>query len=82
MAKSEVYTQEKLDQYYEGMKKRNLGPLWYDLGHMVTKEPVHDVEPYLWKWKSIREYVLTAGELLEPGKDAERRVVYLQNRAC
>ncbi|MCT4476237.1 cupin domain-containing protein [Peribacillus frigoritolerans] len=79
MAKSEVYTQEKLDQYYEGMKKRNLGPLWYDLGHMVTKEPVHDVEPYLWKWKSIREYVLTAGELLEPGKDAERRVVYLQN---
>ncbi|WP_318503161.1 cupin domain-containing protein [Bacillus sp. T3] len=79
MEKPSVPTQDDLDQYYEGMKKNHLGPLWYDLGHMVTKEPVHHVEPYLWKWKTLREYVLKAGDLLEPGKDAERRVVYLQN---
>lgn len=79
MTEKKIFTQEELDQYYEGLKARHLGPLWHDLGHMVTKEPVHDVKPYLWKWKDIREYALTAGEMLEPGKDAERRVVYLQN---
>lgn len=79
MADKRMFTQKELDQYYEGMKKKHLGPLWHDLGHMVTPEPVHDVKPYLWKWKDIRAYALTAGELLEPGKDAERRVVYLQN---
>lgn len=79
MEKPSVSTQDGIHQYYEGLKRNHLGPLWYDLGHMVTKEPVHHVEPYLWKWKTLREYVLKAGELLEPGKDAERRVVYLQN---
>ncbi|MEJ9233129.1 cupin domain-containing protein [Peribacillus butanolivorans] len=79
MVKNESYTQKELNSYYEGMKKNHIGPLWHDLGHMVTKEPVHDVEPYLWKWKTIREYALKAGEIVEPGKDAERRVVYLQN---
>lgn len=79
MIKKKVYTEAELKAYYDGLKNNYLGPLWHDLGHMVTKEPVHDVEPYLWKWKDIREYVLIAGELLEPCKDAERRVIYLQN---
>lgn len=74
-----MFTKEELDRYYENMKKDHLGPLWHDLGHMVTKEPVHDVKPYLWKWKTIREYAIQSGKMLEPGKDAERRVVYLQN---
>ena len=74
-----VQKEELLKNYYEGMKDISVGPLWADLGHMVTKEPVHDVEPYLWKWSTLRSYALKAGELVEPGKDAERRVVYLQN---
>lgn len=77
MVESKVHG--KANQFYEGLKKHNLGPLWFDLGHMVTKEPVHDVESYLWKWQTIKDYVLQSGELVEPGKDAERRVVYLQN---
>lgn len=79
MSNNDVSIKNHLKPYYEGMKRNHLGPLWYDLGHMVTNEPVTDVQPYLWKWKMIREYVLKAGELLKPGKDAERRVVYLQN---
>ena len=78
MAKK-IYTQEELAKYYEDMNKNYLGPLWHDLGHMVTPEPVHEVEPYLWKWEMLREYAMVAGDLLEPGADAERRVVYLQN---
>lgn len=79
MSKKVVYTEEELKQYYENMKKDHIGPLWHNLGHMVTPEPVHDVKPYLWKWKAIKDYALTAGDILEPGADAERRVIYLQN---
>jgi len=79
MVSKSVFTKEELEKYYGDLKKEHLGPLWYDLGHMVTKEPVHDVKPYLWKWQTIREYALKSGEILEPGKDAERRVIYLQN---
>jgi len=79
MVSKNVFTKEELEKYYGDLKKEHLGPLWYDLGHMVTKEPVHDVKPYLWKWQTIREYALKSGQMLEPGKDAERRVIYLQN---
>ncbi|RSL32337.1 cupin domain-containing protein [Salibacterium salarium] len=79
MSEQNKYTEKELNEYYDGLKQNHLGPLWHDLGHMVTKEPVHDVEPYLWKWQTIRDYALKAGEILEPGKEAERRVVYLQN---
>ncbi|MFC5587330.1 cupin domain-containing protein [Sporosarcina soli] len=79
MVSKHLFTKKELDAYYDNLKKENLGALWKDLGHMVTKEPVHDVKPYLWKWKTVRDFALQSGQLLEPGKDAERRVVYLQN---
>jgi gentisate 1,2-dioxygenase len=66
-------------QYYEDLEKEHLGPLWTNLKHMVTKEPVHDVAPYLWKWETIRKHLMKSGELLPLGRDSERRVVYLQN---
>jgi len=66
-------------QYYEELEKEHLGPLWTKLGHMVTKEPVHEVTPYLWKWGTIRKHLMQAGELLPLGRDSERRVIYLQN---
>lgn len=68
-----------LSDFHASLRKDSLGPLWIDLPHMITREPDHDVEPYLWKWETIRNHVLRAGELLKPGKDSERRVVYLQN---
>lgn len=70
---------EELDQFNDALREDSLGPLWTDLPHMITREPQHDVEPYLWKWDTIRSHVLKSGELLKPGKDSERRVVYLQN---
>jgi gentisate 1,2-dioxygenase len=46
---------------------------------MVTKEPVHKVKPYLWKWETLRKLLLEAGDLLTLDRGSERRVIYLQN---
>ncbi|MBU9723194.1 MULTISPECIES: cupin domain-containing protein [Bacillaceae] len=61
------------------LEESNLGPLWENLGEMVTKEPTHTIKPYLWKWDVIRENLIKSGELLKVGRAAERRVIYLQN---
>lgn len=61
------------------LEKNHLGPLWEDLQELVTKEPVHDIEPYLWKLDKIKAYLHRAGELLGLGRQSERRVIYLQN---
>lgn len=66
-------------QYYEDLQKDHLGPLWKNLSYMVTREPFHEVTPFLWKWESIRKYLLQAGEILPLGRESERRVIYLQN---
>lgn len=69
---------DQFSEFYQQLEKDALGALWTNLGHMVTREPVHDVRPYLWKWATIHKYLLQAGAL-PLGKDAERRVIYLQN---
>ena len=67
-----------LSEYYEELEKNDLGALWKNLHHMVTREPVHDIAPYLWKLDTIRNHLLQAASL-PLGKDAERRVIYRQN---
>lgn len=76
---SNTHKEVLFTNYYEELEKEHLGPLWTKLGHMVTREPVHEVAPYLWKWETIRKHLLKSGELLPIGRDSERRVVYLQN---
>lgn len=61
------------------LEKNHLGPLWENLREMVTKEPVHDISPYLWKLDKIKAYLFRAGELLGLDRESERRVIYLQN---
>jgi len=68
------------EQYYGNLEQASLGPLWTKLKYMVTKEPDHEVVPYLWKWDTLRKLVLQSGTL-PLGRDSERRVVYLQNPA-
>lgn len=68
-----------LDAFAVRISKHHLGPLWDNLGAMVTKQPVHEVKPYLWKWHTIRKFLLESGELLGLGRESERRVIYLQN---
>ncbi len=68
-----------LDAFATKLAEENLGPLWDNLGAMITRQPAHKVKPYLWKWPTIRSYLLEAGELLGLGRESERRVIYLQN---
>jgi gentisate 1,2-dioxygenase len=68
-----------LDAFAVRLSHDHLGPLWDNLGAMITRQPEHEVKPYLWKWKTIRDYLLESGELLGLGRESERRVIYLQN---
>ncbi len=70
--------EDTLKQFYVNVEKENLGALWKNLGHMITRRPSPGMKPYLWKWETIRKYVLQS-EFLPLGKDSERRVIYLQN---
>ncbi|MEB3100054.1 cupin domain-containing protein [Ferviditalea candida] len=66
-------------QFSKDLERNNLGPLWDNILHMVTKEPDHDIVPYLWKLDQIKEYLYKAGDILKLGRTSERRVIYLQN---
>lgn len=77
MSRSEQ--RKALDQFAARLAKDHLGPLWDNLGAMVTRQPTHHVAPYLWKWQTIRNYLLESGKLLALGRESERRVIYLQN---
>ncbi|GAB7386399.1 gentisate 1,2-dioxygenase [Bacillaceae bacterium] len=70
---------DRLEEFHARLRQENLGPLWEDLKHMVTKEPVHHVKPHLWKWETVRKLLLEAGDLLPLDRGSERRVIYLQN---
>lgn len=76
---SENETRQALNEFAAKMAKAHLGPLWDNLGHMITRQPQHEVIPYLWKWETIRNGLLEAGPLLALSRDSERRVIYLQN---
>lgn len=75
---SGLLDKKDFESFYKELEDQHLGPLWEKLGYMVTKEPYHEVTPYLWKWEQIKSHLLKAGSL-PLGEDAERRVIYLQN---
>lgn len=70
---------EALHQFANKLAGHHLGPLWDNIGEMVTPQPSNGVTAYLWKWQTIRNYLLEAGSLLSLGRASERRVIYLQN---
>jgi gentisate 1,2-dioxygenase len=76
---SHIEVKKALSEFADKLAVEHLGPLWDDIGKMVTPQPTHGVIPYLWKWETIRNYLLEAGPLLALGRDSERRVIYLQN---
>jgi gentisate 1,2-dioxygenase len=69
----------ELDALYEEMAKVHLGPLWASIHRLNTIEPVSRPIPYLWKAELIEHYLAKAEKVLQVGKDAERRAVFLIN---
>src|SRR5262245_63035420 len=64
-----------LDQFQETVLQEQLTPLWMAATGQF-REPRTHVEPYLWRWKGLRERMMQALELIPlGGKGAERRVL-------
>ncbi|NNC99512.1 MAG: gentisate 1,2-dioxygenase [Gammaproteobacteria bacterium] len=64
--------------YYERISPDNLTPLWSVLGNLVTPQPGSGCLPHLWRYATVRQHLMEAGELIT-AKEAERRVLILEN---
>jgi gentisate 1,2-dioxygenase len=70
---------EERDSFYKRISEGNLTPLWESLHLLVTKEPVTPVLPHVWDFdNAIRPWLMEAGALIT-AKEAERRVLVIEN---
>ncbi len=71
---------QALEEFTAQLGQHNLAPLWEVLRKLVTREPLPQAAPVLWKFAPLREQVLRAGEVIS-AEQAERRVLVLENPA-
>ena len=68
-----------LEQFQETVLQEQLTPLWMGAVGQL-REPRTHIEPYLWRWKELRQRVLQSLKLIPLGVEgAERRVLTLRN---
>jgi gentisate 1,2-dioxygenase len=66
------------EAFYRRIDGESMSALWNVMGALITPEPRSACQPFLWKFDSIRNYMLEAGSLIT-AKEAERRVLVLEN---
>src|SRR5690242_1439359 len=65
--------------FYDQIGAHGLAPLWERLHSLVTRTPVTPALPALWDYDEVvRPYLMQAGGLIT-AKEAERRVLILEN---
>ena len=65
--------------FYAQIEQHSLAPLWERLHSLVTRSPNTPALPAYWNYDDIvRPYLMRAGELIT-AKEAERRVLILEN---
>lgn len=64
--------------FYRRLDRENLTPLWEVLGSLVPRQPSSRCVPALWRYQSVRPYLIEAGQLISAAQ-AERRVLVLEN---
>ena len=65
--------------FYDRIGEYSLAPLWERLHAMVTRAPVTPALPALWDYDGVvRPFLMQAGGLIT-AKEAERRVLILEN---
>ena len=65
--------------FYDRIGEHSLAPLWERLHAMVTRAPVTPALPALWDYDDVvRPFLMQAGGLIT-AKEAERRVLILEN---
>lgn len=78
MTSQTVATPQAIQQFHADIEKNHLAALWNITARLMTPEPTPRIQPYLWRWKTLRELCLRSGELT-PIEKAERRVLGLIN---
>jgi gentisate 1,2-dioxygenase len=71
---------EVLEEYYAGLRRHQVGPLWKSLKDLLPAEPRSQAVPHVWRYAALRPELMRAGELVSP-EEAERRVLMLLNPA-
>jgi gentisate 1,2-dioxygenase len=71
-------TPEAEQQFYAEIERNHLAALWNVSARLMPREPTPRIQPYLWRWKTLRTLCLRSGELT-PIEKAERRVLGLIN---
>jgi gentisate 1,2-dioxygenase len=64
--------------FYQTIDAHGLTPLWESLHALVPPTPVTEVQPALWRYDSLRPFLLQSAELIS-AEEAERRVLILEN---
>jgi gentisate 1,2-dioxygenase len=65
--------------FYDQLTPHSLAPLWERLHTLVTRAPTTPAVPVLWDYDNVvRPYLMQAGSLIT-AKEAERRVLILEN---
>ena len=65
--------------FYDRIGEHSLAPLWERLHSMVTRQPVTPALPAKWDYDAVvRPFLMQAGGLIT-AKEAERRVLILEN---
>ena len=74
---SEVIS-DRMEDFYRELAGKQMDALWRGpLPGVTGGEPRAPYPPHHWAWSEIRPMIARAGDLVEPGPDAERRVIQL-----
>jgi gentisate 1,2-dioxygenase len=71
-------TTDEFREFYKRLEKKNAAPLWESLAELVPVVPRPRAVPTIWRYDEIRPFLMESGKLIT-AKDAERRVIILEN---
>jgi gentisate 1,2-dioxygenase len=69
----------KTEDFYEELARENLEGLWRIIMKLLPREPITEIQPYLWKWETLFHTLYRAGDFVSVERGGERRVLLLVN---
>ena len=77
MAPAATLVQEGLQDFANALERVHLDAPW--LGPEMSHDPIPHMVPFVWRWADIEPLIMRTGELMTPGRGAERRILRLAN---
>ncbi len=77
-SQSATKTNPAIREFADRLGAHSLIPLWDVLADLVTEKPTTAGVPFLWDYKTVRDFLIESGDLIT-AEQAERRVLALEN---